>query len=1162
MRRRSRRRAALFLAVLLAVSFALPTVAGAYGYTGDLFEIARQKNANPALAPFAVGDTVPFGNFAPTGSVPNMADPIGGYPTYATTGSLTWQIVSVDSPTQITITLVPNKSLGAVPMSPWGPNWTTTMAYGWLTGTGAFAGAGFADVSFSGAELTAVKGSAVPGGFRLPTATEAKATDWSTTGGFWLQPSAPNTPMATTTDAFMSGTATTMPTTTAYLTIRPIASIDLSDAIFQLPPSNPGGEGPKATTSTPASSLWTLGLLVLAVGAITTAARTKKGFKTFLRMLMLLALTVALVAVMASSAFATTISDLDPADGSFTATPPTQLSAKLDSAVPFLPVLGSQMVVVTSPGGVNEYYFSGLSAGFTFPASPGGSFVITPFPFTEEGAYRVYAQVWDASWGVAEKTWGFTVGSGTPVVPSTAEYECIRCHPVSEHAFTDCDNCHGPERPRTPEDHFYTDDIEFDHPAVVGMAHCMDCHDPAKPWKDIPVSHDWATIDAKHGANTAGCSATLCHYDALTKNHAKLDEEGCFICHTDAAIKPIIYDKNAKCLDCHEGTLAMEPHYDGVVVKDFGIVCNDCHEIGSPSGKYAANSTVLFTVEPDTHAMVLQSEKAGDPSCAVCHTRHDADDKVGKNVAKTSPEICFGCHDASRTQGAVDIDIDNNKAIKHADIAAGGRKASCSDCHADAHDATPIDSANRLSVNALTGVSGVSYVKSNLPDYEGRGLDNMVGANTTTAGARTTLNLWARNPWAGELAEVTLDGEPKDYQEGEWMVCFKCHAGTGGNIGPWNSSTRYGNWNGTTQGASQQTGNNGLTLGYLPNRLTNLIGAHAGAPATGSTGIWYTTDLAREFNPNNPSGHRVVANPNGTVAGWGFTRVFNTGQTNPDGTTGVDKRLSSQAGALSAVTITSYYADSGGTAPATAGNAPWLYNDRATALFANGLTKANLEAQGAIFGLTEQSVLKCTDCHTGAAGGAQGPHGASSQFLLDERWNKRDWKDVTIHNMTQVTGPNAYICAKCHYMGNAAATGQLTTALPNTAAGMQQDARPATTSTGLKLVHFYATAVGSNSSHSEANYTLRCGQCHIAIPHGWKRPRLLVSVGDDYGTPYCWQGVSAPSDSSTNYNNRAGWNRMGTNLSRTNPAAAWSSNQGCQRFCNTHGNMLTTNYLP
>jgi hypothetical protein len=93
--------------------------------------------------------------------------------------------------------------------------------------------------------------------------------------------------------------------------------------------------------------------------------------------------------------------------------------------------------------------------------------------------------------------------------------------------------------------------------------------------------------------------------------------------------------------------------------------------------------------------------------------------------------------------------------------------------------------------------------------------------------------------------------------------------------------------------------------------------------------------------------------------------------------------------------------------------------------------------------------MTCSDCHTGASTtAARGPHGSTQPFMLDPAYTTQ-WSTYSGSSI-----PATLICAKCH-----AAT------LPN--------------------VH---TTTGSHST--------QCTRCHVAIPHGWKRPRLLVYSTD------------------------------------------------------------------
>lgn len=188
----------------------------------------------------------------------------------------------------------------------------------------------------------------------------------------------------------------------------------------------------------------------------------------------------------------------------------------------------------------------------------------------------------------------------------------------------------------------------------------------------------------------------------------------------------------------------------------------------------------------------------------------------------------------------------------------------------------------------------------------------------------------------------------------------------------------------------------------------------------------------------------------------------------------------------------------------------------------------------AIKGLTKDSVITCEDCHTGL--NASGPHGITTNFGLDSnypgdyslaelskqvtstfvaantsspgmtngtasgikvapRGSAGTFLNTNQANMLDgTTGSNAVICAKCH---------RLETVVP---AGTNQG----------QSGQIYPIVTGANTAHNSHHQDTAVGQCvscHVAIPHGWKAPRLLVDVPKYEGTP--WVSENAVEDMGT-----------------------------------------------
>jgi hypothetical protein len=168
------------------------------------------------------------------------------------------------------------------------------------------------------------------------------------------------------------------------------------------------------------------------------------------------------------------------------------------------------------------------------------------------------------------------------------------------------------------------------------------------------------------------------------------------------------------------------------------------------------------------------------------------------------------------------------------------------------------------------------------------------------------------------------------------------------------------------------------------------------------------------------------------------------------------------------------------------------------------------------------SVISCDDCHSGMNTPVVGPHGAASaQWLIDPNYpapyimavnshttvsgmkvraSLADTTTASLMDASNAGSSYAVICAKCHDLWDETSVGT---------------SHPTGVSNASNTAHA--------SHHLDANNgEADCINCHIAIPHGWKRPRLLVNgytgafttdtAGDHVSTadayPY-WQGRGA-----------------------------------------------------
>jgi hypothetical protein len=131
--------------------------------------------------------------------------------------------------------------------------------------------------------------------------------------------------------------------------------------------------------------------------------------------------------------------------------------------------------------------------------------------------------------------------------------------------------------------------------------------------------------------------------------------------------------------------------------------------------------------------------------------------------------------------------------------------------------------------------------------------------------------------------------------------------------------------------------------------------------------------------------------------------------------------------------------------------------------------------------------MTCSDCHSYNAAGARGPHGSSVKYILSYGSGATEWYTVTLANWNTTT----FLCRKCH------------------------------------------NAKTSNTAHNNRNQSgghEQCQGCHIRIPHGWVRPRLLrrrtvdpmpynlSTVGGLNGVQLTNYGAAGPGESNCNDN--------------------------------------------
>jgi len=139
----------------------------------------------------------------------------------------------------------------------------------------------------------------------------------------------------------------------------------------------------------------------------------------------------------------------------------------------------------------------------------------------------------------------------------------------------------------------------------------------------------------------------------------------------------------------------------------------------------------------------------------------------------------------------------------------------------------------------------------------------------------------------------------------------------------------------------------------------------------------------------------------------------------------------------------------------------------------------------------DTQTMYCSDCHTRSGGGTpKGAHGSSQHFILAGVFE--DSYGTAGGAQHQSTSG---LCSRCH-LDSVYSTPTLSVVLAtNTDTNFRNGSNH-----NLHNQHRYKAANIANKRE------YRCVNCHVRIPHGWKRDALIVQYGD--GAPYEAGGAS------------------------------------------------------
>lgn len=663
---------------------------------------------------------------------------------------------------------------------------------------------------------------------------------------------------------------------------------------------------------------------------------------------------------------------------------------------------------------------------------------------------------------------------------------CAACHGAGITPTLDCATCHTTFHTAIPAAHDATGQtcigagchVSTDAPTIhagaclpchaVGETPsvvCADCHEPKESLNTHPL------MPTKHDATGESCVAAGCHDTDVSVIHdiPLIDGTavGCAACHAEGVTPSTV------CADCHGDYTVYHPAQGATVHRVTGFCYNTgCH---------------VSTASNVSDVGLIHASWANPPGCAACHA-----------TGVTPTLTCFdaACH------GAGGATMDSTHAYAHPS-AAGELSEGCtiSECHGTT-DVLLID----------PGHAGCSC-----HTYDSAHLNEIIGAGKM--GDYAECMDCHSSPFEGDPAVHPYhigdhDAVTANVAGTNSEACVACHGNDVMAVAP-----------GEHAGCSCHAH---YSLADLTTVKSECVECHTGGAAphgfTNGDAAWNPNDYFAASGHNTPTFGKLGA----------YTKF--------DGSEGVTIRDSSDAvitaeyplpsqnvfweaddpdapaGAMTGLTWTSvvtcedchtglvdFEVDGphGAQIIANAGIDPAYPGDYATAaLWAWSAPAEDGTLDSTVTSITPMAAKSGIIQYIPGGPTPTAPSAYALKTYLDAT--------TTIPGPAVVTGPDSVICAKCHDLHN-----------PGTGHGATGDG-----DTGDGYAHYHGhdyhdnpvAYAGLYEASDETTYTAfakrdaadvelmaasagrgasgHCRNCHVAIPHGWKRPRLLVYETD------------------------------------------------------------------
>lgn len=598
---------------------------------------------------------------------------------------------------------------------------------------------------------------------------------------------------------------------------------------------------------------------------------------------------------------------------------------------------------------------------------------------------------------------------------------------------------------------------------------CEACHgrDGLDPVHDGAVD----TIHTFSGSTGCASSGPGCHPTSdisevgIPSTQSNIHND-CLRCHDRTASNGnLAYDPSKRTCgadrDCHSQAGDYEPS-TSVHNGSAGLTDGDDahHNAGSGQGSavYRDFASGTSTSCKSCHDMRLGTEhkrprdsSPDEITCRGCHNKSEQIAGVVKDQwpTKSTTWACGVCHPAS---GALDVHGDLTSAHVGAELGVDGLPSVGACSQTGCHGTTDLRKLHRETGCTATGCHTA------VGDPLGRDVKSCGGGNTLTA---CHVGCSADNHFADHRADIEGTRLGITYVTAANVGCFGCHdpdlqaehsrefaAGSldGSAGGP--CAVCHADPNDPGSGTFAGTP---AVRNAIKNHDRRCTACHDSG--SGSDTAQAVASPHRQVSGDSPlPAGKVWSDP---LADWkaAFDAVTGSGHNGPSATLVGGSRDK-------AFPQTSFTID----------GKPYLWslppnNGSTTWLKASELGTAAVETTDSISHIT----ITCDDCHAMPAD-MSGPHGASVHVGIDPAYSQTEYADPTARTYQfRATGTDRVVCMKCH---NMEATNS--------------------TSPGGNPVHGKHVAHDGLPSGNPQHYGAKCIDCHVRIPHAWKRPRLLI----------------------------------------------------------------------